>query len=130
MDDELEDKVLYQTFVSHMKVLSKFAVGIPSLNSSMSYVWKMFRIYLLKPEILLCGLFLLIIVAYLHAAESWSRGLFGKIQMTLGSMKPNKVSKLQMLTTTSAAEKESWEIKKNLMAVYAVQGRRPKMEDR
>lgn len=129
MDDELEDKVLYQTFVSHMKILSKFAVGVPSLNSTCGYLWKLFRIYLLRPEILICGIFVLIVLVYLQAADVWRNGLFSHIQNTLGSLKSTKATKL-ILTSTSAAEKESWEIKRDVSAVYAVQGRRSKMEDR
>lgn len=125
MDDELEDLVLYQTFVSHMKLLSKFAVGIPSI----SHIWKMLRFNFLRPEVLLFGIVIFMFLLYLQTAELWGRGFFGRIQLTLGYMRSTKVNKLPLLTT-SVAEKESWEIKKNVSACYAVQGRRPKMEDR
>uniref|UniRef100_A0A182NT70 PPM-type phosphatase domain-containing protein n=1 Tax=Anopheles dirus TaxID=7168 RepID=A0A182NT70_9DIPT len=131
MEDELEDKILYQTLSkSHMKLLSKFAVGVTPLNSSLSYVWKVMRVYLLKPEVLIAGLLICLFVLYLQAAEVWSRGFIGRLSNTLGlGGKPGgRSGKLSMLA--SAAEKNSWDERTTGSAVYAVQGRRAKMEDR
>lgn len=131
MEDELEDKILYQTFFkSHMKLLSKFAVGVSPLNSSVGYVWKVMRLYLLKPEVLVAGLLIFVFVLYLQASEVWSRGFIGKISSGLGwtgrgGTRPGKLALL-----TSAAEKHSWDDRRGTSAVYAVQGRRPRMEDR
>lgn len=137
MEDELEDKILYQTFFkSHMKLLSKFggAVGISPLNGSVGYVWKVMRVYLLKPEVLVAGLLIFVFVLYLQASEVWSRGgggLIGKISSGLGfgtRGAGSRSGKLALLT--SAAEKHSWDDRRGTSAVYAVQGRRPRMEDR
>uniref|UniRef100_A0A182MMC8 PPM-type phosphatase domain-containing protein n=1 Tax=Anopheles culicifacies TaxID=139723 RepID=A0A182MMC8_9DIPT len=131
MEDELEDKILYQTLSkSHMKLLSKFAVGVTPLNSSLSYVWKVMRVYLLKPEVLIAGLLICLFVLYLQAAEVWSRGFIGRISnsLGLGGKAGGRSGKLSMLA--SAAEKNSWEERTTGSAVYAVQGRRAKMEDR
>lgn len=129
MEDELEDKILYQTFFkSHMKLLSKFAVGVSPFNSSVGYVWKVMRVYLLKPEILIAGLLIFVFVLYLQASEVWSRGFIGKISSSFGLTKGTRAGKLALLS--SAAEKHSWEEKGGSSAVYAVQGRRPRMEDR
>ncbi|XP_065085644.1 protein phosphatase 1L isoform X1 [Ochlerotatus camptorhynchus] len=129
MEDELEDKILYQTFFkSHMKLLSKFAVGVSPLNSSVGYVWKVMRVYLLKPEVLIAGLLIFVFVLYLQASEVWSRGFIGKISNSFGFTKGPRSGKLALLA--SAAEKHSWEDKRGHSAVYAVQGRRPRMEDR
>lgn len=69
---------------------------------------------------------------YIQVVEVWSRGILGRIQMTLGYVKTTRASKLQMQQTTAAsqAEKQSWEIIMEESSVYALQGRRPKMEDR
>lgn len=133
MDDDLEDKIFYQTYISHMKLLSKFAVGIPSLNTSLSYMWRLCRLYLIRPEVMLFALIVFIFLLYLQAVELWSRGLIGRLGNTFGYSQRggganNRVA--LMSGTGSAAEKHSWEITKNVSAVYAVQGRRPKMEDR
>lgn len=127
MDDDLEDKIFYQTYISHMKILSKFALGIPSLNTSFAYIWRLCRMYLIRPEIMLCAIILFIFVLYLQAVELWSRGLLGRIGSTFGYTR--RVNRVQLMTISSA-EKQSWEITKNVSSVYAVQGRRPKMEDR
>lgn len=71
MDDELEDKVLYQTYVSQMKILSKFIVGVPPFGSTFSYLWKVMRYYLLKPEIVICGLFLFLFLVPIINIESY-----------------------------------------------------------
>lgn len=129
MEDELEDKILYQTFFkSHMKLLSKFAVGVSPLNSSVGYIWKVMRVYLLKPEVLIAGLLICVFVLYLQASEVWSRGIIGKISSSFGLARGTRAGKLALLT--SAAEKHSWEDKRGSSAAYAVQGRRQRMEDR
>lgn len=61
-------------------------------------------------------------------SEVWSRGFIGKISHSFGFTKGPRSGKLALLT--SAAEKHSWEDKRGHSAVYAVQGRRPRMEDR
>ncbi|XP_058818411.1 protein phosphatase 1L isoform X2 [Topomyia yanbarensis] len=61
-------------------------------------------------------------------SEVWSRGFIGKISSSFGLTRGTRAGKLALLT--SAAEKHSWEEKRGSSAVYAVQGRRPRMEDR
>ncbi|XP_072750266.1 protein phosphatase 1L isoform X1 [Anoplolepis gracilipes] len=136
MDDELEDLILYQTYISHMKLVSKFAVSIPSqlnarINSPLNYFYRIMRIYALKPEVLVCGMILAIILFYIQAVDIWTKALLGKIQYTLGRT-TTKVSKLQFLVNDSVnnAVKLSWELKQGHIAAYAVQGHRARMEDR
>ncbi|XP_070162825.1 protein phosphatase 1L isoform X1 [Polyergus mexicanus] len=134
MDDELEDLILYQTYISHMKLVSKFAVSIPSglntgINSPLNYLYRIMRIYALRPEVLICGMILAIILFYIQAVDIWTKALLGRIQYTLGR---TKVSKLQFLVNDSVnnAVKLSWELKQSHIAAYAVQGHRARMEDR
>ncbi|XP_055550321.1 protein phosphatase 1L isoform X2 [Wyeomyia smithii] len=61
-------------------------------------------------------------------SEVWSRGFIGRISSSIGLTKGTRAGKLALLA--SAAEKHSWEEKAGSSAVYAVQGRRPRMEDR
>lgn len=128
MDDELEDKVFYQTYISHMKLLSKFAVGVPPFNSTMAYLWRLFRLYFVRPEVLFCAIIIFVFLLYLQAVDLWSRGLLGRISNSFGYTRQS--TRMQMLNGTSPAEKQSWEDVREYSAVYAVQGRRPKMEDR
>ncbi|XP_012147081.1 protein phosphatase 1L isoform X2 [Megachile rotundata] len=124
------------TYVSHMKLVSKFAVGIPTgLNAGIStplgYFWRIIRAYALKPEVLICGIVLAVVLFYIQAVDVWSRSLLGKIQYTLGRT-TSKVSKLQFLVNDSVNNgvKLSWELKQGYIAAYAVQGHRARMEDR
>lgn len=136
MDDELEDKVLYQTYMSYMKLLSKFAFSLTTslttvANTPFGYFLKMFRIYALKPEILICCTILFLIIFYINAVDIWSRSLFEKINYTLGKTS-SKVSKFQFLVTNSGSnnEKQNWELKEKYIAAFAIQGHRAHMEDR
>ncbi|XP_076658487.1 protein phosphatase 1L isoform X2 [Halictus rubicundus] len=131
MDDELEDRILYQTYVSHMKLVSKFAVGIPTglnagINTPLGYFWRIMRAYALKPEVLICGAVLAIIIFYIQAVDVWSRSVLGRIQYTLG----RTTSKFLVNDSVNNGVKLSWELKQGHIAAYAVQGHRPRMEDR
>ncbi|XP_028047839.1 protein phosphatase 1L isoform X2 [Monomorium pharaonis] len=119
-----------------MKLMSKFAVNIPTglntgINSPLSYFCRIMRIYALKPEVLICGMILAIILFYIQAVDIWSRALLGKIQYTLGRT-TSKVSTLKFLVNDSVnvGMKVYWELKQDHIAAYAVQGHRARMEDR
>lgn len=124
MDDELEDKIIYQTFISHIKLLSKLVMGISVNTTYLSYSWRLFRIYILKPEVLIFSILLFLIVAYLQSLDLRSESIFKKIGFSIGSNQYKSVS--SQLTNESS----SWEYKSGNVAVFAVQGRRPHMEDR
>lgn len=128
MDDELEDKVFYQTYVSHMKILSKFAVGFSSINSPLAYVWKLCRLYVLRPEVIFCGVILFILLLYLQAVDTWSRGLLGRIQATLSGRQ--KSNRMKLLEASGQGDHQSWETLRAQSSAYAILGRRPRMEDR
>lgn len=128
MDDELEDKVFYQTYVSHMKILSKFAVGFSSINSPLAYFWKLCRLYVLRPEVIFCGVLLFFLLIYLQAVDTWSRGLLGRIQATLSGRQ--KSNRLKQLEGSGQGDHQSWEAVRSQCSAYAILGRRPRMEDR
>ncbi|XP_014483072.1 PREDICTED: protein phosphatase 1L [Dinoponera quadriceps] len=136
MDDDFEDRILYQAYVSHMKLVSKFAVAIPTgssvwFNTSLSYFCKIIRVYALRPEVLIGGIVLLIILLYVQVVDVWSRSFLDGIHYTLGRT-TSKVSKLQFYVNDSVNNgvKLSWELKQDYIAAYAVQGHRARMEDR
>uniref|UniRef100_A0A6P4ETC6 Probable protein phosphatase 2C 68 n=1 Tax=Drosophila rhopaloa TaxID=1041015 RepID=A0A6P4ETC6_DRORH len=110
MDDELEDKVFYQTYVSHMKILSKFAVGFSSINSPLAYIWKLCRLYVLRPEVIFCGLILFVLLLYLQAVDVWSRSILGRIQATLGRQKAVKMMEM----SASAGDHQRFIIEENI----------------
>lgn len=121
MEDDLEEKVLKQACASQMKLLSRFAVGFFN-RPSIIYFVKL----LLRPEIFLLAIFVFVICFYIQAIELNANGFISRISNTLRF----KSSKSKISFTSSLAEKDSWEERKKQSAVYAVQGRRPRMEDR
>lgn len=129
MEDALEDKVLYQTYLIHIKLFSKVVVDL-SLNMSMfNYFWRLCRIYLLKPEVLLFTLITILIYTYLHTTTGGSINFLNGLRQTLSFSKRMQVSKYEIFNS-SEVEKHSWQMKEGPIAVYAVKGRRPHMEDR
>ncbi|XP_055682635.1 protein phosphatase 1L [Lutzomyia longipalpis] len=121
MDDELEDRVLYQTYATYMKFLSKIALGVP-LN--FTYMLRILRLYLTKPEVIICGLLFIVLIVYLHAVEVWGKDFVGRIQKTLGySAKATKL-------LASYPDALITEQLHQASACFAIQGRRPGMEDR
>lgn len=133
MEDELDDKVIYQTYVSHMKIMSRIAWSVPLKLSHVtfsSHIWRLLKMYVLKPELLIFGTLVILILVYIQAVDEWSRNLLGRLQYTIN--KPGsktKAEKLSLFSNTDV-EKLSWQMKVGAVAAYAVQGRRPKMEDR
>lgn len=127
MDDELEDKVFYQTYISHMKLLSKFAMGVSPLNSTLAYIWKLLRLYFIRPEVVLFTALCIIFLVYINALESWSHSVLSRLT---GSFRHNRGRPGLGASIYSAAERQCWEDVREVSAVFAIQGRRPRMEDR
>lgn len=125
MEDELEDKLIYQTFISHSKLLTKFIMGFSINSTYLNYSWRMFRVYILKPEILIFSIVVLLVIAYLQNVDIRSQSFFKRIGFSIGDTTTFKNMQLQSRTDNS-----NWEYKAGNVAVFAVQGRRPHMEDR
>ncbi|XP_043275635.1 protein phosphatase 1L isoform X2 [Venturia canescens] len=114
-----------------MKLVSKFAVGIPTgltagVNTPLGYFWRAMRSYALKPEILVCGALVVVMLFYLQAVDVWSRTLLTRIQYTFRRTS----SKFLVNNAGNGGDKISWELKQGYVAAYAVQGHRAHMEDR
>lgn len=127
MEDDLEETVLKQACASQMKVLSKFtfnAVGFFNRPGSggIAYFFKL----LLRPEVFLLAIVIFVFCFYLQALELNANGFINRISNKLRFKSKSKIS----FAVSSIAEKDSWEEIKTQSSVYAVQGRRPKMEDR
>lgn len=125
MEDELEDRVLYQTYVSYMKLFSK-ATGAPlstNFGAPFNYGLHVFRHYCLKPEVLAVAGVLLIVVMYLQLVDVWSRTLLGRLQVTiLSRASMTKAKKLQFFSGSNIdGVKQSWELDNGHIAAYAIQ---------
>lgn len=128
MEDELEDRIFYQSYITHMKLISKFLVGLPLNSSHFAHVWRLLRFYVLKPEVLFIGGFLIIVFIYIQALEVWSRSLLSKLRISIGRSSQSRIPKAQLFN--GDIDSTSWDLKETNVAVYAVQGRRSGMEDR
>lgn len=143
MEDELEDRIFYQTYISHMKILSKFILGggggasgtgaslFTSLGSStaMAYLWRVCRVYLVRPEVLVGACIIFLLMLYMQAVEVWTRDVVGRVWST--TLRPGGAAARKLdLTMSSPAEKHSWERIQRVSAVYSIKGRRATMEDR
>lgn len=126
MEDELEDRVLYQTYLSFMKILSRFTNSAP-LDTPVSYLWKMVRLYLLRSEVLVFTLGVIIFFMYLQTIELWSRTMLSRLSQ---AMSPISAVQRMKILEGSDADKQSWEKKGTLSAAYAIKGRRAHMENR
>lgn len=126
MEDELEDRVLYQTYISLMKILSRFTSSIP-FDTPVSYLWKMVRLYLLRSEVIVFTLAIIICFMYLQTIELWSRTLLSRLSQ---AMSPMGAMQRMKFMEGSELDKQSWEQKGSVSAVYAIKGRRLHMEDR
>lgn len=139
MEDDLEDRIFYQTYVSHVKIFSKFLLGsgsgagasiFTSLGSStaMAYLWRVCRAYLVRPEVLIGAMVIFLLMVYMQAVEVWTRGFVDRVWHT--TRPTNRAARKIDLTMASSAEKHSWEMVRQVSAVYSIKGRRATMEDR
>lgn len=133
MEDEVDDKIIYQAYISHMKIMSRIAWGVPFKVSHLTYtthIWRLLRMYVLKPEFVIFGVLIVLVLMYMQAVDVWSRNLLGRLQYTINRGSRTRADKLGLFGLGDDVEKASWEVKVGNVAGYAVQGRRPKMEDR
>jgi protein phosphatase 1L len=126
MEDDLEEKVLQQACLSQMKFLSKFSFSIVTFFNRSSVILNVMR-FLLRPEVLFFAIFLFVICFYLQALELNALGLVNRISRSFNFANRPKIS---FQVSTNKVEGDSWEEIKSQSAVFAIQGRRPKMEDR
>lgn len=126
MDDDQEENVLKQAYISQMKFLSRFfALGFVQRNQTGMGNFANFARFCLRPEILLIATIFFVVCFYLQAIELNGNGFISRISNSLRFKSRSKLS-----FTKSEAESDSWEIINRQSAVYAVQGKRPSMEDR
>ncbi|XP_050675483.1 protein phosphatase 1L [Leptidea sinapis] len=126
MEDELEDRVLHQTYLSFMKILSRFSSSV-AFDTPMSYLWKMVRLYLLRSDVLIFTLGVVVFFMYLQTIGLWSRTLLGRLSDAVNPL--SAVQRMKFMDD-SENDKQSWELKGSQSAAYAIKGRRMHMEDR
>lgn len=126
MEDELEDKLIYKTLVSHAKLISKFAMGLPIDSSYFGYCWRMLRIHILKPEIMFFTLIIFIVLAYIQNLNFRSQSFLKNFRFPV----INNDSSVKKFQLHGIKDGVHWAYNTGNVAVFAIQGRRPSMEDR
>lgn len=130
MEDELEDRIFYQTYLAHMKLLSKFFVGVPLNFPYLNYVWKLLRVYVIKPEVVLLTLCVVVICMYIQFVDVWSRSLIDRIRLSVTGNVAARGTPRMFKGLGDFDSSSTWEQTEDNVSVYAIQGRRPRMEDR
>ncbi|XP_059480770.1 protein phosphatase 1L [Neocloeon triangulifer] len=129
MEDSLEDEILYQTYMVHM---NKFAFVLPLLPQrlpTLNYALRLLRLYLLKPEVFVVTLVSVVLIVYLQTANNlWARPVIARLQN--GLAKSNLSCPRLGPGKTIRGNDSSWCSEGQKAAVFAIQGRRPHMEDR
>jgi protein phosphatase 1L len=155
MDDDAENRLLVDAFYAHVRLASQATQNVWNRCSFVLYVKNLFRVYLLRNECIVAFAVILAVMLLLQYGNLFSR-LFGRklvvlfpqsgIRLPAGSDYRSSVSSTTRSAARSAAEafraaaksfvlppeKENIVIQErgSFAAAYAVQGRRPTMEDR
>ncbi|CAB3373634.1 Hypothetical predicted protein [Cloeon dipterum] len=129
MEDSLEDEILYQTYISHMNKFTFILPFIPQRLPTLNYALRILRLYLLKPEVFFVTLISIVLLVYLQTANNlWGRPVIARLQNGLSR---STFSCPQLLSKTiKSSNDSSWCTVGQKAAVFAIQGRRPHMEDR
>ncbi|XP_075538813.1 uncharacterized protein LOC142573148 isoform X2 [Dermacentor variabilis] len=128
MDDELEGEVVQEIFWAHVSLVSRAARTelLPMADAAAFYV----RLYVLRPGTLAVFVALLAAVLLCQSTnDAWLRLLLRRFEL-LG--RPDAVKQLlrRSQPVGSSTERRSWEMQAKHAGVFAMQGRRPRMEDR
>lgn len=127
MDDELEDELVQEIFWAHVSLVSRAARAelLPMADWAAFYV----RLYVLRPGTLAVFAALLAVVLLCQSStEAWLRLLLRRCEL-LGA--GDAVKRLLLAAPPgSPAAARSWEMQAKGAGVFALQGRRPRMEDR
>jgi protein phosphatase 1L len=121
MDDNLEQLVLQQTVQVYLKYFSKIFIGVP--NFGYYLFGNIMRI--LRPEVILCIFLVFVLFLYLQVIQLWTADLAGRFS-------PKLFKKSVKVTSSSLSGFKGpyWQEQREISSVFAIQGRRPKMEDR
>lgn len=128
MDDESEDELVREIFRAHVSLMSRAARAelLPMADSAAFYL----RLYVLRPGTLAVFAALLAVVLLCQSStEAWLRLLLRRCELLLAG---DAVKRLLLAAAPpGSAAARSWEMQAHKGAgVFALQGRRPRMEDR
>lgn len=128
MDDVIEDKLIYQVYLTHMKLLSSKLTSAKGKVFSFYNMWKFVQFYVVKPEVIFCLVLLLLLLLFSGNLFQNRNGILKKINRSFSSMGYNNLQ--QLLADEKDALSKNWKFEGKNIGLYAIKGRRSQMEDR
>lgn len=128
MDDKIENKIIYQVYSTHMKLLtSKLTSAKNKLNSSQN-MWKYVQFYAAKPEVLFFLALLICLLLFSGNIFHSTNGFLKKMNRSFSFIGFNNFQ--QLIIDEKEALSKNWKFEGKNVATYAIKGRRSQMEDR
>lgn len=128
MDDKIEDKIIYQVYITHMKLITSKLASAKNKFNSFSNMWKYIQFYLIKPEVIFFLLFLLCLLIFSGNLYNSTNGFFKKFNRNFTFIGFNNLQ--QLMVDEKDALSKNWKFEGKNVALYAIKGRRSQMEDR
>lgn len=128
MDDKIEDKLIYQIYTTHMKLLS---LKLTSFKNKINYfynMWKYVQFYIAKPEVLLFLALLFCVFFFTGTLFQFANGFLKKFNRNFSITGFNNFQ--QLMVDEKDALSKNWKFDGKNVALYAIKGRRSQMEDR
>lgn len=128
MDDKIEDKLIYQVYTSHMKLLS---LKLTSAKTKINYfynMWRYVQFYISKPEVILFLALFIFICFYTGNLFQYANEFMKKFNRKLSMNRFNDLQ--QLMIDEKDALSKNWSFVGKNVALYAIKGRRSQMEDR
>ncbi|XP_064456466.1 protein phosphatase 1L-like [Ornithodoros turicata] len=126
MDDELEDELAYDIFWAHVKIVSNLAGHLGTMSESFSfYVW----LYMFRPGTVAAVLALVAAILLCQSTDIWFHLFMKRLRYALSHYSSGENIKL-LVNPSSPHDRRALEYQGKYASVYALQGRRPRMEDR
>lgn len=148
MDDDLDDlELFWSTIVSHFRLLYKSLISLshtsvswPSVPSMSTFHQLTHRLttYVMKPQSMALVFLVIVVAIVCHTFEYWLKSLTRSTISLVKRLNLGFAYASTALTTILPAvecisrisENVVQELENNCVGVYAIQGRRPKMEDK
>lgn len=128
MDDKIEDRIIYQVYLTHMKLLSSKLASVKSKFSSFYIMWKYVQFYIVKPEVIFCLALLLCLFIISGNIFQSTNEFLKKISRSFTFVGYDNFQ--QLLADEKDALSKIWKFEGKNIGVYAIKGRRSQMEDR
>ncbi|CAI6354302.1 unnamed protein product [Macrosiphum euphorbiae] len=128
MDDSVEDKIIYQVYLTHMKLLSSKLTSAKNKVNSFNNMWKYMQFYFTKPEVIFFLALILCLLFFSGNLFQSTNGFLKKINRSLSFIGFNDFQ--QLMVDEKDALSKNWKFDGKNVALYAIKGRRSQMEDR